>query len=216
MAFNKMTANVENISQLSDTPNQGTNPLTAEQLKAEFDKAPKALKTFINGLIDAMAEGSAAGNIGATKTGGSVNVAITLQDAVDDLYDVEGRVTEIEEDGAPIPDDAIETDMIQDDAVTGDKIEAGAVSTIYTVNVGTTGWDAEDITKTVTVTGLGVNDRIVVDLDASAISSLADYEAAAEAWSHVYRIVSADGSITLYADSVPETAFSIKILAVKK
>lgn len=214
MAFNKMTANVENISQLSDTPNQGTNPLTAEQLKAEFDKAPKALKTFINGLIDAMAEGSAAGNIGATKTGASG--AITLQDAVDDLYDIDERVTEIEEDGAPIPDDAIETDMIQDGAVTGDKIAAGAVSTIYTVNVGTTGWDAEDITKTVTVTGLGVNDRIVADLDASAISSLADYEAAAEAWSHVYRIVSANGSITLYADSVPETAFSIKILAVKK
>jgi hypothetical protein len=37
-----------------------------------------------------------------------------------------------------------------------------------------------------------------------------------DAWGQVYRAVSADGKITLYAFEKPETAFQIKILAVKK
>ena len=49
MAINltRMTANVNNIQALSDRPNQ-TDGLTADGLKARYDKAGSDIKTFIN------------------------------------------------------------------------------------------------------------------------------------------------------------------------
>ena len=47
MALTKSTADIGYISALADEP-----ALTAALLKAEFDKAPEALQTFINSLID--------------------------------------------------------------------------------------------------------------------------------------------------------------------
>lgn len=43
----KLTADVEQVSKLSDLPNQ-EDGLTAAELKAAFDKGPKALKEYIN------------------------------------------------------------------------------------------------------------------------------------------------------------------------
>lgn len=50
MSFPKMTEPVNNISQLDTRPN-AVNGLTADQLKAEFDKGPQAIKKFLNEVL---------------------------------------------------------------------------------------------------------------------------------------------------------------------
>lgn len=49
MAFEKITENVENISLLADTP-----AMTSNELKAEFDKGNKTIKTKFNEFIDSL------------------------------------------------------------------------------------------------------------------------------------------------------------------
>lgn len=51
MAFEKITENVENISLLADTP-----AMTPTELKAEFDKGNKTIKTKFNKLVDDLNE----------------------------------------------------------------------------------------------------------------------------------------------------------------
>lgn len=50
MAFTQFTEDMEVISKLSDTPNVDDG-LTAAQLKAKFDQAPRAIKTYINNVL---------------------------------------------------------------------------------------------------------------------------------------------------------------------
>jgi len=51
MEFEKITENVENISLLADTP-----AMTSTELKAEFDKGNKTIKTKFNKLVDDLNE----------------------------------------------------------------------------------------------------------------------------------------------------------------
>ena len=51
MSFEKITENVENISLLADNP-----AMTATELKAEFDKGNKTIKTKFNKLVDDLNE----------------------------------------------------------------------------------------------------------------------------------------------------------------
>lgn len=61
MAYTLFTADVENISGLSDLPNTEEG-YTSAQLKAIFDKAGKDIKTFLNGsLIPELDVGAAKG-----------------------------------------------------------------------------------------------------------------------------------------------------------
>lgn len=50
MSLPKMTTAVNNISQLDTRPN-AVNGLTADELKAEFDKGPEAIKRFLNEVL---------------------------------------------------------------------------------------------------------------------------------------------------------------------
>lgn len=50
MGLTKMTENVENIKNLDTKPN-AVNGITAEELKAEFDKGPASLKAFLNDTL---------------------------------------------------------------------------------------------------------------------------------------------------------------------
>lgn len=50
MALTKLTTELENIQALSDTPNS-TEGLTADELKALFDKAPTDIKTYLNDTL---------------------------------------------------------------------------------------------------------------------------------------------------------------------
>ena len=214
MAFQKMTGEVENISKLSDTPNVGADALTATQLKAEFDKGPKRLKAFINSLVDALGLSSAAANIGATILSNGERINVSVQGAIDALLSaIESRPITV--DTEDITDGAVTEAKLGTGAITGEKIDAGAVSTVYTANVGTT-WSgsAAPYSQEVNVTGLAEADRITVDLAPSGTTDVIQNQL--DAWGQVYRAASADGKITLYALEKPTTAFQIKILAVKK
>lgn len=50
MAYTQFSADVENVSNLSDLPN-ATDGLTAAELKAVFDKAGVDIKNYINGTL---------------------------------------------------------------------------------------------------------------------------------------------------------------------
>lgn len=52
MALTKLVTDLENIQALSDTPN-ATEGLTADELKAKFDKAPTDIKTYLNDTLTA-------------------------------------------------------------------------------------------------------------------------------------------------------------------
>ena len=52
MALTKLTANVNNIQQLSDKPNE-TDGLTSSELKEMFDRAGATIKTYLNEVLTA-------------------------------------------------------------------------------------------------------------------------------------------------------------------
>lgn len=86
MAFNKMTANVENVSALPDVVSEQSS-----LLKNTFDKAGKDLKAFINTHIDELGLETSASNLGATKEG----EATTVQEYLDNINDNLGDKTEL-------------------------------------------------------------------------------------------------------------------------
>lgn len=83
--FNKLTKNVLNISALADKPT-----MSAEELKAFFDKAGLDIKNFLNDLIEQMAAETAGEHIGvnvesvATKTLQAVLIA--FEEAIAERY----------------------------------------------------------------------------------------------------------------------------------
>lgn len=83
--FNKLTKNVLNISALADRPT-----MSAEELKAFFDKAGLDIKNFLNDLIEQMAAETAGEHIGvnvesvATKTLQAVLIA--FEEAIAERY----------------------------------------------------------------------------------------------------------------------------------
>lgn len=223
MAFTKMTAKVENISALSDRPNEGTNGLTAAQLKAEFDKAGKNIKAFINSLIDEMAKATGAENIGASILRNNERESTTVQSAIDALV---SAVDDINEGGAPIPSgavtstkiasSAVTTEKIADGAVTAGKIAANAVSAILTATIGTT-WtgDAAPYTQTVSgITGLLASDNPIVDLVPSSTYNTAKKQT--QEWGSIYRIETAAGAITVYANEKTTESIPIRLLCIRK
>jgi len=143
MAFTKLTTNVNYIQALSDTPNE-TDHLTADQLKAEFDKAGNTNKTAFNGLIDELEATTGAASLGADAMDlndvSSANVQAKLDKLNTDVVSLKaGGVT----DGAiataklangavttaKLADANVTTSKINDGAVTADKIGSSAVTT---------------------------------------------------------------------------------------
>lgn len=78
--FTKFTEELNIISELPDKPLEGAGKITVAELKSKFDFAGQRLKTFINGLIEALAAGTAAGNIGAQYGGQNTTVQAALND----------------------------------------------------------------------------------------------------------------------------------------
>lgn len=81
--FTKFTEDIEVIggpNGLPDKPLEGPNALSVAQLKSKFDFAGSQLKEFINDWIEALAAGTAAGNIGAQYGGQNTTVQAALND----------------------------------------------------------------------------------------------------------------------------------------
>lgn len=109
----------------------------------------------------------------------------------------------------------IDTDDLEDDAVTEDKIESGAVSTTYTATL-TTSWSGSSApySQSITVSGLLASDTPIVDLVPSSTYSTAENQI--EGWGYIYRMVTSANTLTVYATDAPEVALPIQIKCIRK
>ena len=205
MAFTQMTGEVNNISKLKDRPNEPPDALTSAQLKAEFDKAPTALKAFINAHIEELTAGSAAANIGATITQDGETSNTTVQAFLNALLEALNTLV-------------VGTSEIADNAVNADKIAANAVSNVYsgTISSDAADWtgEAAPYTQTVNVTGVLAADEPIVDLAPSNTYSTALEEIAE--WGKIYRVTAGAGTLTFYATAIPNVDLSFKARCIRK
>lgn len=132
MAFTRMTGNVDNISALSDRPND-TDGMSAAALKAAFDAAGNALKTYVNTVLIPELEASGAENIGIepiTALGSAADVQAALVAILGVISDVQAGVVQDGSVGtAKLEDLAVTAAKLSELAVTTEKIAALAVTT---------------------------------------------------------------------------------------
>lgn len=81
MAFERLNGDLGYIALLDDEPND-VGGLSPAELKAEFDRAPIEIQTFINAFLTELEGNTAAGNIGIQAEGVSGE---TVQAAIEDL-----------------------------------------------------------------------------------------------------------------------------------
>lgn len=87
--FTKFTEELSAITDLPDKPLDGVGGLSPAQLKAKFEEDPNKLKDFINNLIEAIAAGTAAANIGAKTSGGQNTNLQAVLDTLGEAVSVE-------------------------------------------------------------------------------------------------------------------------------
>lgn len=120
MAFTQLTAEVENISQLSDTPN---DEYTATELKAIFDLAGKTIKEYINStLLSELGGTNAAGNIGIDPIEG-LGTADTIQAAIAALLAIVQQAQQ-----GTVLDGSITTAKLANNSVTTSKLGVKSVT----------------------------------------------------------------------------------------
>lgn len=223
MSFTTFTGEVNNISQLSDTPTI-TEGLSPDELKARFDLGGARIKDFINNtLIPQLERTSAAANIGAQ----SVNGFSQFTDVQTGLSLIINKLLKLSEEfssGAIIAQNAISTEKVQNGAITNpklgnnaiteEKIVSGAVSTTFTATLGTTWSGSGPYTQTVEIEGLLATDNPIIDVTASG--TFATDKKRDEEFSKVYRATVQDGSITFYAKEAPTVELPVRLLCVRK
>ena len=132
MALTQLTTDLNYIQALDDEPND-VGGLSAAQLKAEFDKAGNAIKTYLNStLIPELLSNIGAYNIGVDAISGVTGSVLydVLSDLKAQIDNVSaGALTDGIVDTQYLHDDAVTTIKIADDAVTSAKIDDGAVGT---------------------------------------------------------------------------------------
>lgn len=111
---------------------------------------------------------------------------------------------------------SIVTENLADNVVTAPKIANGAVSQTFTATITAAGWagDAAPYTNEVTVTGLTAGDNPFVDMIASSAFETAETEI--EAFANIYRMVTAENKLTVYAAEKPTVDIAIQIKVVRK
>jgi len=80
--FTKLTQELTTIADLPDKPLEGPDAIGTQELKAKFDVDVNTLREFVNDLIEKIAAGTAAANIGAKTSGGQ---STTLQAVLNTL-----------------------------------------------------------------------------------------------------------------------------------
>lgn len=111
---------------------------------------------------------------------------------------------------------SIKTADLADGSVVASKIGNGAVSQTFTATITAAGWagDAAPYTNEVTVTGLTADDNPFVDMIASSAFETAETEI--EAFANIYRMVTAENKLTVYAAEKPTVDIAIQIKVVRK
>lgn len=120
MPFNRVIESLDIIQQLSDLPNEDDN-LTADELKARFDKGVNILKEYVFSFIDELEGINAADNIGYNGAHPTVGEAIK----------------KLEEAGVGTipPDNTISTSKLQDASVTELKLATDLVNKINATKI---------------------------------------------------------------------------------
>ena len=120
MAFTKFNVDMNIIAKLDDEPND-VGGLSADMLKAEFDKSGLLTKKFINETLIPEIESRGASNSGITPIEGLD--ATNVQDAIVELN---GKIVDAAT--GSIPENSITGAKLADNAVSEGKIAAGAVT----------------------------------------------------------------------------------------
>ena len=111
---------------------------------------------------------------------------------------------------------SIRTESLENGAVTAEKLSPGAVSVTYAAELDPANWEGTTapFSQTVSVPGLLGSDTPLVDLSLSGTFStdrkrLEDY-------AQLYRALTADGALTVYAAGRPTATLTLRILCIRK
>lgn len=110
----------------------------------------------------------------------------------------------------------VKTDNLENEAVTAAKLASGSVSASYNAELSTANWQgtAAPYTQTVKLSGLKGSDAPLIDVTFSG--TLATDKIRLEDFARLYRAVTADGKLTVYAMSKPTAALPLRILCIRK
>ena len=109
--FTKLTQELTTIADLPDKPLEGPGAIGTQELKAKFDDDANTHREFVNDLIEDIAAGTAAANIGAKTSGGQ---STTLQAVLNTL----GEAVSVEYSGTLADDGWTGTEAPYTQAVT--------------------------------------------------------------------------------------------------
>ncbi len=92
---------------------------------------------------------------------------------------------------------------------------SAVVETVYSATIPATGWagDSAPYTRTVTVTGIKSTDTPFIDL--ALTGTYSTDQAMCDNWSFVYRITTANNSITVYSHAKPSASIKIKVRCLR-
>ena len=110
----------------------------------------------------------------------------------------------------------VKTGNLDDGAVTAAKLAAGSVSVSYNAELSAADWQgsAAPYTQAVSLSGLLGSDTPLIDVMLSG--TLATDKKRLEDYARLYRAVTANGTLTVYAMSKPTVALPLRILCIRK
>ena len=110
----------------------------------------------------------------------------------------------------------VQTDNLEDGAVTAAKLAAGSVSITCLSELGADRWQgySAPFFQTLTLSALRAADTPIMDVMLSG--SLSTDRKRLEEYGHIYRAIAGNGTLTVYALSKPTAALPIRILCVRK
>lgn len=116
-----------------------------------------------------------------------------------------------------IENGAVLTGKIADNAVTAEKLAAGATHEFLEVEFASDAWvgDEAPFTQEVSDARVTANDQPIIDIVYSS-DAVDTIEAEDEAYALIYKVVTADGTLTAYAKEKPEIGVKIKMRRDKK
>lgn len=203
MALTRFSGDADVISQLSNQPNDNDG-LSAAQLKARFDQYGTDFKEYFNNVFIPEVESAInAAAAGITPTGLSGAVIIDGTIAAEKLL------------SSPRGAEAVSTNVIRDGAVTKPKLATAVqnvldevpnktVHSVVSAVLASDSW--EDNTQTVTATGVGAANSVIVTAGID--------DASHEAWSNCdIRAIAQDvNTLTFKARTVPSSDVNVNIL----